>query len=284
MRRQLLRAFAVCATLTSAVYGQSYQRQASMVGGGNSNQGKCTVEVTVDGAAQVEIRGTSAILRNLSGQPAQWRRFECNAAMPPNPSNFRFQGIDGRGRQTLIREPRNGGVAVVEIEDKDNGAEGYTFDILWDSRGGYNDGGNGQYNRNQQPIAGNGPVYRDDNQNRNRYDDQYRRPDDQYRPNNRDSGYYHQYNHGFAREEAIRICQQEVFRQAEQRFHGNDIHFLQTRTDDNTGREDWVVGRIDVHRGPREEVYGFSCSVNFDNGRVRTVQLDSRPARFDDRR
>lgn len=277
MRRQLLRAFAVCATLTSAVYGQSYQRQASMVGGGNSNQGKCTVEVTVDGAAQVEIRGTSATLRNLSGQPAQWRRFECNAAMPPNPSNFRFQGIDGRGRQTLIREPRNGGVAVVEIEDKDNGAEGYTFDILWDSRGGYNDGENGRYNRNQPPIAGNGPVYRDNNQNRDR-------ADDQYRGNNRDGGYYRQYNHGFAREEAIRICQQEVFRQAEQRFRANDIHFLQTRTDDNPGREDWVVGRIDVHRGAREEVYGFSCSVNFDNGRVRNVQLDSRPARFDDRR
>ena len=277
MRRQLLRAFAVCATLTTAVHGQNYQRQASMVGGGNSNQGKCTVEVTVDGAAQVEIRGTSATLRNLSGQPAQWRRFECNAAMPPNPSNFRFQGIDGRGRQTLIRDPQNGGVAVVEIEDKDNGAEAYTFDILWDSRGGYNDGGNGRYNRNQPPIAGNGPVYRDNNQNRDR-------ADDQYRGNNRDGGYYRQYNHGLAREEVIRICQQEVFRQAEQRFRANDIHFLQTRTDDNPGREDWVVGRIDVHRGAREEVYGFSCSVNFDNGRVRNAQLDSRPARFDDRR
>ena len=248
-----------------------------MVGGGNQNQGKCTVEVTVDGAAQVEIRGTSAILRNLSGQPAQWRRFECNAVMPPNPSNFRFQGIDGRGRQTLIRNPQNGGAAVVEIEDKDNGADGYTFDILWDARGGYNDGGNGQYNRNQPPIIGNGQVYRDDNQNRNR-------PDDQYRSNNRDSGYYHQYNHGFAKEEAIRICQQEVVRQAEQRFRGNDIHFLQTRADDNPGREDWVMGQIDVHRGSREEVYGFACSVNFDNGRVRSVQLDSRPTRFDDRR
>jgi hypothetical protein len=260
--------------LTTAVHGQNYQRQAAMIGGGNPNQGKCTVEVIVDGAAQVEIRGASATLRNLSGQPAQWRRFECNAAMPVNPSNFRFQGVDGRGRQTLIRNPQSGGVAVIEIEDKDNGSEGYTFDILWDSRGGYNDGGN----RNPPPpVASNGPVYREDNQDRNR-------SDDQYRGNNRDNAYYHQYNHGFAKEEAVRVCQQEVFRQAEQRFHGNDIHFLQTRTDDNPGREDWVVGRVDVHRGPRGEVYGFSCSVNFDNGRVRTVQLDSRPLRFEDRR
>ena len=273
MKRQLLQAFAVCATLTSAVYGQSYPRQASIVGGGNPNQGKCTIEVIVDGAAQVEIRGTSATLRNLSGQPAQWRRYECNAAMPANPSNFRLQGIDGRGRQSLVRNPQNGGVAVVEIEDKDNGSEGYTFDILWDSRGGYNDGGN----RNQPPLAGNGPVYRDDNQNRNR-------SDDQYRGNNREGGYYRQYNHGFAKEEAVRVCQQEVSRQAEQRFHANDVHFLQTRTDDNPGREDWVTGRIDVHRGPRGDVYGFSCAVNFDDGRVRTVQIDARPIRSDDRR
>lgn len=276
MRRQLLQTFAVCATLTSAVHGQNLQRQASIVGGGNPNQGKCTIEVIVDGAAQVEIRGASATLRNLSGRPAQWRRFECNAAMPANPSNFRMQGVDGRGRQSLVRDPQNGGVAVVQIEDKDNGSQGYTFDIMWDSRG-INDGGNGQYNRNQEPpVAGNGPDYRDNNQPRNR-------PGDQSRINNRDSSYYRQYGHGFAKDEAVRICQQEVTRQATQRFRVTDIHFLRTTIDDNPGREDWVIGSVDIHRGPREEIYGFSCSVNFDNGQVRTVQLDARPTRFDRR-
>lgn len=273
MRRQLLQTFAVCVTLTSAVHAQTYQRQASINGGGNPNQGKCTIEVVVDGAAQVEIRGTSATLRNLSGQPAQWRRFECNAAMPVSPSNFRLQGIDGRGRQTLIRDPQNGGVAVVQIEDRDNGSEGYTFDVLWDARGGYNQGpgpGQGQIYRDN---SGNGPVYRDD-QNRNRVEDR----NDPYRGNNREGGYYRQYGHGFGKEEAVRVCQQEVSRQAIQRFRGvRDIHFLNTRTDDNPGREDWVTGSIDLHRGPRGEVYNFSCSVNFDNGHVRTAQLDSRP-------
>src|SRR3954468_23291671 len=102
MRRHLLHGLAACATLTTVVFGQTYQRQASIGGGGNPNQGKCTIEVVVDGAAQVEIRGSSATLRNLSGQPAQWRRFECNAAMPVNPANFRMNGVDGRGRQSLI--------------------------------------------------------------------------------------------------------------------------------------------------------------------------------------
>jgi hypothetical protein len=127
---------------------QGFQRRAEIRGSGNPNQGKCTIEVVVDGAAEVEIRGDNAVLRNLSGQPPQWRRFECTGVMPPNPAEFRFAGVDGRGRQELVRDPRNGGTAVVRIEDRDNGAEGYTFDIMW--------GGNqGQDDRNHP----NGPGY-----------------------------------------------------------------------------------------------------------------------------
>ena len=90
-----------------------------VTGGGNPDRGKCTVEVVVDGAAQVLIRGNTATLRDLNGRQPQWRRFECTAVMPPNPADFRFQGIDGRGRQSLVRDPRNGGAAVVQIEDRD---------------------------------------------------------------------------------------------------------------------------------------------------------------------
>jgi hypothetical protein len=104
--------------------------------GGGGDRGKCTLEVVVDGVAEVEIRGDTANLRTLSGQPAQWRRFECNGPIPNNPGDFRFSGVDGRGRQTLVRDPRNGGVAVVRIEDPQGGSEGYTFDIEW-SGGGY---------------------------------------------------------------------------------------------------------------------------------------------------
>src|SRR4029077_13577878 len=98
--------------------------------------------------------GTTATLRNVSGQPPQWRRFECTGALPANPTNFSFTGVDGRGRQELVRDPRNGGVAVVQIEDKDGGSEGYTFDITWGNRGP-DTGGNGQYNNNPQPGQGN---------------------------------------------------------------------------------------------------------------------------------
>ncbi len=118
-------------TVISGPLSAQEQRRAVMRGGGG-NQGKCTIEVVVDGAAEVEIRGDSAFLRTSAGQPAQWRRFECSAPMPANPPGFRFSGVDGRGRQELIRDPRNGGPAVVRIEDPQGGSEGYTFDVTWE--------------------------------------------------------------------------------------------------------------------------------------------------------
>lgn len=110
-RRLTIGGLVVAASLVSA---QTTTRRAAIVGGGDANHGKCTVEVVVDASAQVEIRGDNATLRNTGGQAPQWRRFECTGAMPANPTNFRFAGVDGRGRQTLLRDPRNnGGAAVV---------------------------------------------------------------------------------------------------------------------------------------------------------------------------
>lgn len=220
---------------------QQYQRRATMVGGGG-DRGKCTIEVVVDGAAEVEIRGDQGSIRNLSGNPAEWRRFQCNAPLPRDPANFRFEGIDGRGRQNLVRDPRNGGAAVVLIEDSQGGSEGYTFDLIW---GGVNIPGG--------PNSGPGPG------NDNRLPD-------------RDRGGIAQ---RFTAEQAIHACQDSVRRQAGERFGGRGIEFLNTRIDDNPGRNDWVVGTFDALRGPNgQERFRFSCSVNFDSGQVRSVQID----------
>jgi len=115
------------------------ERRANIQGGGGDS-GKCTIEVEVDGTATLEIRGDRAWLRTNQGERATWRRFDCNGILPRNPSDFRFRGIDGRGRQDLVRDPRsNGGTAVVRIQDTAGGREGYTFDIEWRGFGG--DGG-----------------------------------------------------------------------------------------------------------------------------------------------
>jgi hypothetical protein len=210
---------------------QQFERRATMVGGGSFDRGKCTIEVVVDGIAEIEIRGDLGIIRNIAGQPAQWRRFQCSAPLPRNPAEFRFQGIDGRGRQQLLRDPRDGGAAIVRIEDPQSGSEGYTFDLIWS-------GG-------AMPV----PAPR-----------------------------------RFTVDEAVRVCQDSVRGQAGDRFRGRRVEFLNVRIDDNPGRNDWVIGTIEVFRDRMPEGrYQFSCSVNFDTGQVRSVQIDPMVSRGPDR-
>jgi hypothetical protein len=221
---------------------QTVSRQASMRGGGNPNEGKCTVEVVVDGAAQIEIRGASANLVNLKGQPAQWRRFECTSPMPANPDGFRFSGVDGRGSQQLVREPRNGSPAVIEINDPDNGSQGYTFDITWGGRDGQQGGQQGY----PPPPPQRGPDF------------------------GRDRG-----RGSFGVEQAVSVCQDSIRQQASDRFRTNNVQFRQTTIDDNPGRRDWVIGTVEVHT-PRQpdQIMKFSCSVDFANGRVRSATME----------
>jgi hypothetical protein len=247
---RLLTVFAAAAVVASQAGAQQYQRRAMMVGGGSADRGKCTIEVVVDGTAEVEIRGDQGSIRNLAGRPAEWRRFECNAPLPRNPAGFRFAGVDGRGRQDLIRDPRDGGAAVVRIEDSQGGAEGYTFDLFWGGGDNRGPGGPGAF-----PGAGGGGG-----------GDRFPGRD---RPSRR-----------FTTEQAVNVCQDSVRRQAGEgdRFRGRRVEFLNTRIDDNPGRNDWVVGVIDVFRGRNnwDGRYRFSCSVNFDTGQVRSVEIDSR--------
>jgi hypothetical protein len=84
----------------------------------------------------------------------------------------------------------------------------------------------------------------------------------------------------FGREEAIRVCQDNIRQIAEQRFGANGMSLRNVRIDDNPGRNDWVIGNVDVRRRfGRIDSYRFSCSVNFENGRVRNAQIDQ----FEDR-
>jgi hypothetical protein len=272
MKKMLLLsgAFLVFSTLALA---QSIQRQAVIREDGGRDQGKCTLEVYVDDSAEVQIQGASAALRTTSGQPAQWRRFECNAPMPVNPVNFRFSGVDGRGRQSLTRDPRNGGPAVVQIEDRDGGAEGYTFDLTWEraDQGAFQPQGSSRQqhqSEGQTQLGSQGP-------------DRYREySDERYRPDYRQSEYYRRYGHGFAVDDAIEVCRQEIMRQAERRFRSTEFHIRRTDIDNGPGRNDSVLGSLDVHRGPRGERYNFACTIDFQNGRVRSAQIGPQPIRY----
>jgi len=77
----------------------------------------------------------------------------------------------------------------------------------------------------------------------------------------------------FTVEQAVATCQDAVRQEA--RFRGRRVEFRETRIDDNPGRNDWVIGVVDTVRGYNapEEHMRFACSVNFDTGQVRSVDL-----------
>jgi len=186
--------------------------------------------VVVDGAAEVEIRGDNASMRDLSGRTPQWRRVECTSALPPNPVDFRFRRLSGRGAQQLVRDPRNGGAAVVRINDPQGGPEAYAFELTW-GRAGW-DSARRDYDRRD---------YRD----------------------------------GAVDDRLIRLCEEDVRREAARRYGARDVSFRRVSAQDNPGPRDAIRGIVEVRRyGNRVEPYRYSCAVNFDSGRIRSVQLD----------
>jgi hypothetical protein len=136
MKRLLIYTYFAMSLVSATAAAQTLDRRAD-IRGGSSGGGKCTFEIEVDGSAEVQFSGNVGRLRTISGQPAIWRRLECTEPLPRNPVDFRFRGIDGRGRVALIRDPRGGrDWAVVRIDDPDGGREGYTFDLEWRGSGG----------------------------------------------------------------------------------------------------------------------------------------------------
>jgi|SRR5579872_964638 len=243
--------FGVAAALAVAAYAQAPDTRRAVITGGNEEHGKCTIEVVVDSVAEVEVRGDMATIRTLSGQRSYFRRFQCNRLMPANPPAFRFEGVDGRGRQTLVRDPGRGGVAVVHIEDPKSGSEGYTFDLIW---GGHE----ALPPPPPPPPPGPGPGDRDRGE-RDRGD--------------RDRGDRGDFPVDTA-ERAVRGCREAIRDRAADQLNARDIDFRRINVDDAPGRRDWVIGVFEVRRGPEYgHRYRFSCSVNLDTGRVRSADF-----------
>ena len=241
----MYKAISVAAALTIAAGAQAQETRRAVITGGNQEHGKCTIEVVVDSVAEVEVRGEMATIRTLAGQPSIFRRFQCNRPMPLNPPAFRFEGVDGRGRQELIRDPGRNGVAVIHIEDPKGGSEGYTFDLIW--------GGHEALPPPPPPPPTPAP------------------PRDY--PDRGDRGDRGGYPVDTA-ERAIRGCREAIRDRAADQLNAREIDFRRINVDDAPGRRDWVIGVFEVRRGPEfGRRYRFSCSVNLDTGRVRSADF-----------
>ena len=230
MKRTMTLGLAI-ATLAAFAHAQSDARRASR-NGSRGDRGKCTIEVVVDGVAEVEIQGDQAILHTLAGLPSRWVRFECNDTLPRQPDDFKFSGVDGRGRQSLIRDPRgNRGVAVIRIEDPKGGSDGYTFDIEW--RGSANSSVNsGRFGEHEPGERNNGRGGR-----------------------------------------SIEACKDAVRGRADKQYGYRDLEFGRVELEDIRGRNDSVQGRFVYKRGFSQEEFEFTCSVETDSGRVRSVDM-----------
>jgi hypothetical protein len=227
-------------------------RQATISGSGGTS-GKCTIEVRVDIAAEVDVYGNSGRLRTIAGQPATWNRMECTGALPYNMSDFRFKGIDGRGQVKLVQDPRNNnGMAVVRIDDPRSGAEGYTFDIEWSGASGGSPTGGFQTG-----------VYD---------------PSTGQTTNRRPGGYFpgRRSSRAISAENAIELCRTELRTRAERDYNLRTIDITAAGIDTNAGRGDWVTGTFS-DRGTgyfrRSGGYRFNCAVDYNSGQVRTMEI-----------
>lgn len=221
-----------------AAFAQPAERRATITGGGRGDDGKCIVEVAVDGSADIEIRGDRGLLRTVTGQPSTWRRFQCTSVMPAFPDEFGFRRVDGRGNQELVQEPRSGrGAAVIRIQDPRGGADNYAFEIEWRGNRGQFDPG---------PPPGDGPG--------------------------RGVGF----GGGWASADAISACLSAVELRGRREGY-RDLRFGVMRADERPGRADWIVGTVRARRGPgRPEDLEFSCAGDLETGNIRSVQLNRR--------
>jgi hypothetical protein len=233
MNMQILLGVAALFLAIGPIHANPESRRATITGGGGN--GRCTVEVSVDHAAEVEIAGDTGWLTTVAGQPAQWRRFQCNTPLPRNPQDFRFIKTNGRGPVRLTQDPRRtGGRAVVNISDPQGGRANYTFDLQWGGgSGGWTPGLPGQ-----SPGHGPGPG-------------------------------------GFPMARAIRNCQDAVSERLNRDGYSY-LAFERTIRENSPGPHDRVKGTVSAKRRFQTEWLSFSCSVDFDSGRVRYVDVRRR--------
>jgi hypothetical protein len=81
---------------------------------------------------------------------------------------------------------------------------------------------------------------------------------------------------GRSASQALQTCQRAVEDRLGRDGYGR-VEFVSINVDNQPGRSDWIVGAARADSRNRTTSFDFSCSVNLDNGSVRSV--DVRPSR-----
>jgi hypothetical protein len=228
-------------------------------------KGQCDIRLRVDGEVEVSVQLDRVHVRTVSGRDAVDAGSECNEPLPARLLNgFNFEKMDGRGEMQLLSPPerQSGFRAVVRIRDSEGGDGRYHFRLSWQLDGG----GPGR-----PGVGGPGAGYGDgrgDGYGRDRdrdYNDRpgYGRPD-RNRPGRMEIG------------EAVRICTEAVRDRIDRDYRYRNAEIRNARLDNRAGRNDSIIGDAIGRRGNNVEEFIFNCSVNFDNGNVRSVDVRRR--------
>jgi hypothetical protein len=240
MNKQLFLTGLILSILLQPAHANPVSRRANITGGGGN--GRCTIEVSVDHAAELEVSGDTGLLTTTGGQAADWRRFQCNAPLPRNPDDFRFVRVAGRGTVRLIQDPRNtAGRAVIQINDPQSGRAGYTFDLQWrgPGSGGWTPGPPG-------PAPWPGPGY----------------------GSGPGPG-------GFPIARAIGICQDSVTDRL-RRDGYSYVTFRRTMPENNSGHNLRITGTARAMGEWGNTRFSFACTVDSNSGRVRFLDVRRR--------
>ncbi len=235
--KKWLAIFTLAFAAQAQVFGQV--RRATISGSGGAS-GACTIEVRVDGTAEVDVLGDSGRLRTTGGQPATWTRMDCTAPLPYSMADFRLRVIAGRGSVQLIQDPRNNkGIAVIRIDDPRESWAAYTFSVEWS-------GASGGAAIDGFSTGGSSVLLP------------------------RTSG-----SRVLPAERAIELCRNEVRTRGERDYGLRNIEITSAAVDPDPGRRDWITGTFSHGSGilMRSSGYRFNCAVNYSSGQVRTIEI-----------
>jgi hypothetical protein len=81
----------------------------------------------------VSFRGNQAYAQRLSGQEVYNEQASFGSAVPRRDVDIAINKLRGRGDVNVIQRPsaNNNYTAVIEIDDKDGGADMYDIEIAW---------------------------------------------------------------------------------------------------------------------------------------------------------
>jgi hypothetical protein len=86
------------------------------------------------------------------------------------------------------------------------------------------------------------------------------------------SGFERSFGNTPGRARAVDSCQRSVQQRLRSQGFPN-VDFSTIGMDNNPGRSDWIVGNARAGVGARRDWFDFSCSVNLQNGNVRSVEV-----------